>query len=147
MTCKTAMRFQAAALAYRTAADGKPEILLVTSRETRRWILPKGWIENDVKPHQTAAMEAWEEAGVRGRVKKKPIGSYVYEKRLTNGDYALCQVTVFALKVTTQLDEWPEKNERERRWVSLDQGANLISDSELASTILKLSLSGAGFPK
>ena len=147
MTCKTEMRFQAAALAYRATADGEPEILLVTSRETRRWILPKGWIENDVKPYETAAMEAWEEAGVRGRVKKKPIGSYTYEKRLNNGDHALCQVTVFALKVTTQLDEWPEKNERERRWVSLDQGANLISEGGLVKLLLGLSLPGARFPK
>lgn len=147
MTNKAAMKFQSAALPYRKAADGKPEILLITSRETRRWILPKGWIENNVKPHDTAALEAFEEAGVRGRIKKKPIGSYIYEKRLSNGDSVLCEVSVFALKVTAELNDWPEKNERERRWMSVGQGAIHISEGGLVKLLLSLSLPGARFPK
>lgn len=147
MTDKAAMKFQSAALPYRKTADGKLEILLITSRETRRWILPKGWIENNAKAHETAVMEAFEEAGVRGRVKKKPIGSYVYQKRLNNGDHVLCQVSVFALKVTDELDDWPEKNERERRWMSLGQGAMQISEGGLVKLLLSLSLPGARFPK
>lgn len=147
MTNKAAMKFQAAALPYRKGGDGKPEILLITSRETRRWILPKGWIENDVKPHETAALEAFEEAGVRGRVKKKPIGSYVYEKRLGAGDHVLCKVSVFALKVTAELNDWPEKKERQRRWMSLGQGAMHISEGGLVKLLLSLSLPGARFPK
>lgn len=147
MTNKAAMKFQAAALPYRKAADGKPEILLITSRETRRWILPKGWIENNVKPHDTAALEAFEEAGVRGRIKKKPIDSYIYEKRLSNGDGVLCKVSVFALKVTAELNDWPEKNERERRWMSVGQGAMHISEGGLVKLLLSLSLPGARFPK
>lgn len=147
MTNKTAMKFQSAALPYRKTADGKPEVLLITSRETRRWILPKGWIENDVKPHETAALEAFEEAGVRGRIKKKPIDSYIYHKRLNNGDHVLCKVSVFALKVAEELDDWPEKDERQRRWMSVGQAAMLISEGGLVKLLLSLSLPGARFPK
>ncbi|HRJ61452.1 MAG TPA: NUDIX hydrolase [Azospirillaceae bacterium] len=147
MTNKAAMKFQAAALPYRKAADGKTEILLITSRETRRWILPKGWIENNVKPHETAALEAFEEAGVRGRTKKKPVDSYNYLKRLHNGDHVLCKVSVFTLKVVEELDDWPEKKERERRWMSVGQAAMLISEGGLVRLLLSLSLPGARFPK
>lgn len=137
------MKHQSAALPYRVAADGKPEILLITSRETRRWILPKGWVENSVKPYDTAALEAFEEAGVRGRIKKKPIGSYIYEKRLDNGGGVLCQVSVHLLKVAEELDDWPEKAERERLWVSLGQGAMLISEGGLVKLLLSLALPDA----
>jgi 8-oxo-dGTP pyrophosphatase MutT (NUDIX family) len=140
MTNTAAIKFQSAALPYRKAADGKVEILLITSRETRRWILPKGWIENNSKPYETAEMEAFEEAGVRGRIKKKPIGSYVYQKRLNNGEHVFCQVSVFALKVTAELDDWPEKNERERRWVTPSQGAMQVSEGGLVKLFFKLSL-------
>lgn len=132
-------RRQSAALPYRRV-DGALQILLVTSRETRRWILPKGWVEKKTKAYETAANEAFEEAGVRGRIKKKPLGSYVYEKRLDGGGTALCKVEVYPLEVVAELDDWPEKNERERRWLSPAQAAVTISESGLVGLFLNLGL-------
>lgn len=132
------MKLQSAALPFRMTPDGAPEILLITSRETRRWILPKGWNEDNVKPHDTAALEAFEEAGVRGRIKKKPIGSYIYEKRMDNGGGVPCQVVIYPLKVTEVLNNWPEKAQRERRWVSLEHSALLVSEPGLVKLLQSL---------
>lgn len=130
---------QCAALPFRFD-NGALKILLVTSRETRRWILPKGWREKKDKPQETAANEAFEEAGVRGKVKKKPLGAYYYEKRLDAGGVALCHVSVYALEVTAELNDWPEKGQRERRWVTPSQAAMMISESGLVSLLLNLGL-------
>jgi 8-oxo-dGTP pyrophosphatase MutT (NUDIX family) len=117
MSKQQASRAQLAALPYRQV-EGRLEVLLVTSRETRRWIIPKGWAEKGTKPHDMAAREAFEEAGVRGKVRKCPHGSYRYEKRLTAKRSVECEVTVFLLEVEQELADWPEKGERERRWLS-----------------------------
>jgi 8-oxo-dGTP pyrophosphatase MutT (NUDIX family) len=110
-------RVQFAALPFRLVEE-RLEVLLITSRETRRWIIPKGWAEKGTKPHTMAAREAFEEAGVRGKVGKLPYGSYRYEKRLTEKRSVECQVTVFLLEVEQEMEDWPEKGERERRWLS-----------------------------
>jgi len=136
---KGAPRTQYAALPCRLV-NGRPEVLIVTSRETRRWIIPKGWAEKGVKPHDMAAREAFEEAGVRGKVKKRAIGSYDYEKRLTAKKSVLCRVFVFLLKVDEELEEWPEKGERDRRWLSPSQAALLISEGGLVPMLLRLGL-------
>ncbi len=130
-------RVQYAALPYRLVA-GHPDVLLVTSRETRRWIIPKGWAEKGVKPHDMAAREAFEEAGVRGKVKKRPYGTYLYEKRLT-GRSIECKVTVFLFEVQDVLEAWPEQHERRRCWLSADQAAKAISDGGLVTMLLRLS--------
>src|SRR3954470_23354950 len=89
MRCRERMhqacQIQYAALPYRRRADGAMEILLVTSRETKRWVIPKGWPIKGRRPHVAAAREALEEAGLVGRVDKEPIGTYRYNKRLKNG--------------------------------------------------------------
>src|SRR5882724_13290224 len=97
----TAKRVQYAALPYRLSGSS-PEVMLVTSRETRRWIIPKGWPQKGKAPHHSAAREAFEEAGVVGTVGRRPVGSFPYEKRLKNGDVVVCEVHVFPLKVTRQ---------------------------------------------
>ncbi|WP_448205938.1 NUDIX hydrolase [Azospirillum sp. sgz302134] len=130
---------QYAALPYRLV-NGRPEVLLVTSRETRRWIIPKGWAEKAVKPHAMAAREAYEEAGVRGKVEHRPFGSYRYIKRLTANKSVLCAVTVFLLEVDQELDEWPEKAERERRWLSPSQAALAVGESGLVEMLLRLGI-------
>src|SRR5271170_8084788 len=88
---------QYAALPYRLSSRDRTEFLLITSRETRRWIIPKGWPQKGRAPHRSAAREAFEEAGVRGKVGKRSIGTFSYGKRRKNGDVVLCTVRVFPL--------------------------------------------------
>ncbi len=134
-----APRIQYAALPYRLV-NGRIEVLLVTSRETRRWIIPKGWAEKAVEPHAMAAREAFEEAGVRGRVEQRPFGAYRYAKRLTANKSVPCTVTVYLLEVEEELADWPEKKERERRWLSPGQAALAISESGLVEMLLRLGI-------
>src|SRR5688572_19108780 len=93
-----AVRVQHGALPYRVGRDGVVEILLVTSRGTRRWIIPKGWPIKGLKPARSAAREAYEEAGVRGAIGSKAIGSFVYDKWIEEGVSVPCEVGVFPLK-------------------------------------------------
>lgn len=130
-------RVQNAALPYRVV-DGRLEVLLVTSRDTGRWILPKGWAEKEVKPHAMAAREAFEEAGVLGRIAKKPFATYQYEKRLCEDRSVSCEVTVFPLEVDEILEDWPEKGQRRRQWLGPSQAALAISDSGLKGVLLGL---------
>src|SRR5258708_3040434 len=108
---------QFAALPFRIEPDGLP-VLIITSPQTRRWIIPKGWPSRGLKAREVAAREALEEAGLVGRIiGKRPIGSYHYAKRLPDHREMLCAVKVFLLSVDHQLDNWPEKEQREWRWV------------------------------
>src|ERR1700754_3917375 len=91
---------QFGALPYRFASGGGLQILLITSRTTRRWIIPKGWAIKGSKPWESAAREAYEEAGLRGTVARRPFGSYLYVKTFEDGAEALpCEVRVFPLLV------------------------------------------------
>jgi 8-oxo-dGTP pyrophosphatase MutT (NUDIX family) len=129
----TGMQF--AALPFRIAADGL-EILLITSRETRRWIIPKGWPIRGLRPRDVAAREAFEEAGLVGKiVGKRSIGSYHYSKRLPDHRDRLCRVKVFLLSVDHQLDDWPEKEQREQRWVDPARGAQMVDEGGLAEIL------------
>ncbi len=103
---------QYAALPWRQAAG--PEILLITSRETRRWVIPKGWPIPAHSAAESAAQEAYEEAGIRGGMAAQPIGHYRYRKRLPGGAKKPFQVDVFGMEVTEVLDLWPEAHERTR---------------------------------
>src|SRR5215831_12648784 len=104
----SARRLQYGALPYRMSKKDRAEFMLVTSRETRRGIIPKGWPKRGRSPHRTAAREAFEEAGVIGKVSKRPIGSFLYDKILAEGTIANCRVHVFPLRVTRQHRDWPE---------------------------------------
>jgi len=126
---------QFAALPYRDR-NGL-EVLLLTSRETRRWIIPKGWPMMGKTPHAAAAREAKEEAGVVGRVSKKVIGSFDYVKRLKNGAPLQCTVDVFPLKVSKQLTHWPEQGQRTAHWCAPEEAAELVEEPELSALILK----------
>ncbi|MQP66218.1 NUDIX domain-containing protein [Niveispirillum sp. SYP-B3756] len=134
---------QCAALPYRLT-DGRPEVLLVTSRETKRWIIPKGWAKKSMGACAMAEREAFEEAGIKGRIDCAPVGSYRYEKRLDNGDSVECDVAVFLLRVTEMLDVWPEKGQRERRWMDPAEAAELVSDDQLAPMLRRLEKTLAG---
>jgi 8-oxo-dGTP pyrophosphatase MutT (NUDIX family) len=135
-------RLQYAALPYRFSATGDLEILLVTSRTTRRWVIPKGWPMKGVEPAKVAAREAFEEAGVRGKVAAEPMGTYLYRKR--DDDHkspaAICRVRVFALQVKRQLDKWPEQHQREACWLTATTAAARIDDAGMRIIIEQLSL-------
>ena len=130
----TAARQQFAALPFR---DGNGlEVMLVTSRETRRWVLPKGWPIKGMKPHSVAAREAMEEAGLTGKVAKEPIGSYRYIKRLRNGAGIACEVGVFPMAVEKQRRNWPERDQRATSWFAPQDAAALVDEPELRDLIL-----------
>ena len=129
---KTRDSTQFAALPYRINAEGKREVMLMTSRETRRWVIPKGWPMKRKKPWEVAAREAYEEAGLVGRViGKKPVGVYHYEKMLPKKGL-LTEVWVYLLRVDHQLEEWPEKGQREMRWFDPVEAAGLVDEGGLA---------------
>ena len=130
-------RRQVAALPLRLAKNGAIEILLVTSRDTGRWIIPKGWTSKRIKDCKAAAREAREEAGVKGKILREAIGTYRYIKReLGNG--ALIEVRVFLLKVSKRCKRWPEKRERRRAWFDIEDAASQVSDPELSILIALL---------
>ena len=128
---------QYACLPFRERADGSIEIMLITSRGTRRWVIPKGWPMKGRKPHASAAREALEEAGLVGEVGKVPIGSYGYGKRLKSGEVVHCQVEVFPMKVKSQRKRWPEKGQRSLRWFDPAQAAEAVDEPELRDVIQK----------
>ena len=132
-----AARRQYAALPYRKGPDGV-EVMLVTSRETRRWIIPKGWPLKRRKPHAAAEREAYEEAGVVGEIAKQAIGSYSYDKRLKVGAAVTCQVDVFPLEVRKQLKKWPEQAQRDGRWFKPDEAARAVQEPELGDLIRRV---------
>lgn len=110
--------------------NGELLILLLTSRETKRWIIPKGWPMKGKKNWAAAAQEAREEAGLVGTMYKKPLGSFVYFKRQTD-HFDLCRVEVYALSVEKRLDAYREKSQREARWVSLEDASMLVEEPGL----------------
>lgn len=106
-------------------------MLLITSRETGRWIIPKGWPINGLSPAATAAQEAWEEGGVRGKVRDLCLGVYGYEKNLGKGRDLPVSVAVFSLEVSKLADDFPEAGERKRRWFTPKKAAARVEEREL----------------
>jgi predicted phosphate transport protein (TIGR00153 family) len=128
---------QIAALPYRSddRTDGSIRVLLVTSRGTRRWVIPKGNAMPGVSAHAAAAIEAEEEAGVIGLACPTPIGSYRYRKRRSNGSSLMVDVEVFPLAVKQELPNWKEADERERRWFSLSEASENVNEPDLRDLI------------
>ena len=124
---------QIGALPYRKQG-GAIEVLLITSRETKRWVIPKGWPMKGERDWNAAAKEASEEAGIAGHVGQKSVGTYHYVKRKKSGDLD-CEVTVFLLEVTQQKHEWPEKNERRRKWFKAKEAAKRVDEAGLQAII------------
>jgi 8-oxo-dGTP pyrophosphatase MutT (NUDIX family) len=123
-----------AALPWRAGKNGL-EILLISSRETKRWVIPKGWPMLGRKPHVAAAREALEEAGVIGKTLKTSVGSFHYVKNLRNGDAILCRVEVFAMQVERQRKSWLERDQRITRWFPADEAASLVREPEFSTLI------------
>ncbi|WP_292050656.1 MULTISPECIES: NUDIX hydrolase [unclassified Brevundimonas] len=125
---------QIAALPWRRRGDAI-EVLLITSRETKRWVIAKGNPMVDLADPQAAAQEAYEEAGVQGDISRKAIGAYPYDKRMKDGRLQPCLVDVYPLEVLIQLGSWPEAEQRKRQWMSVDEAASKVHEPELASLI------------
>jgi 8-oxo-dGTP pyrophosphatase MutT (NUDIX family) len=117
---------------------GAAWVMLVTSRGTRRWIIPKGNPEKGKTGAAVAAIEAFEEAGLIGEVWNRPIGDYLAPKHLTSGKVVNCNIQVYRMDVEQVLDDWPEKGQRERQWYPLDQAAMMVGEGGLVALMLKV---------
>ncbi|MGK5091757.1 NUDIX hydrolase [Deltaproteobacteria bacterium TL4] len=121
---------QSAVIPYRLNGE-EIEILMITSRKKKRWVIPKGIVETQMSPEESAAKEALEEAGVEGQVEPNAIGEYFYEKW-----GGICRVQVFLLEITMMYSNWMEADFRERRWVSVTEACELIREETLKDIIL-----------
>jgi 8-oxo-dGTP pyrophosphatase MutT (NUDIX family) len=128
---------QAAAIAYRVR-KGKIQVLLVTSRDQGRWIIPKGHIDPGTTPIQTAVTEAHEEAGIEGIVNKIPLGLYTYFKRLEAERSRPATVEVYLMHVTRQREAWPEKGQRKLAWMSIKKAVQLIQEPGIIPLLKRL---------
>ncbi|MBT9382666.1 NUDIX hydrolase [Pseudooceanicola sp. CBS1P-1] len=138
------LNVQLAALCYRIVKD-KPQILLVTSRGTKRWILPKGWPMEDRTPAEAALQEAYEEAGVVGRVSPHPVGYYSYTKKLSDGQSLPCMAMVYPVRVHALLQDYREAGQRKRDWVSRKKAASRVEEPDLARLLKRFDPSGLHF--
>lgn len=116
-------------------AGPRCEIATVTSRGSGRIVIPKGWPEAGLEPHEAAAREAEEEAGLVGRISDRAIGTYSYTKRLHLFASIECRVTVFAMRVTGELGRWAEMQERQRFWMSPEEVAGAVDEKGLAEIV------------
>ncbi|MEM9427325.1 MAG: NUDIX hydrolase [Pseudomonadota bacterium] len=130
---------QIAALPFHRDRKGKLRVLMVTSRETRRWVMPKGWLMDGKKPWHAAKIEALEEAGAVGTISDQAIGHYDYEKRMGRRRLVHCRVTVYPMMVDRLKRRWKERKERKRRWFSLRKAAKLVDEPQLTALLEKIS--------
>jgi 8-oxo-dGTP pyrophosphatase MutT (NUDIX family) len=128
---KRDVRTQFGALCYRMKG-GEAQVLLITSRRTGRWIIPKGWPMEGKTPGESALREAWEEAGVRGKVTGTCLALFSYAKGVGAVDKLPCVVMVYPVKVAALADAFPEAGQRKRRWMSLKKAAKRVDEPELA---------------
>nr|WP_245453436.1 NUDIX hydrolase [Aquibium carbonis] len=127
-------RLQVAALPWRETEKGV-EVMLITSRDTGRWVLPKGWPEAGEMRWEAALREAGEEAGLVGTMSDQEIGRYIYGKNLKSGLEQRCEVHVFPLKVEKVESHWPEKGQRQRKWFKPSIGASRVREPELSQIL------------
>lgn len=128
-------RLQVAALCWRGKGENK-EVLLVTSRGTGRWILPKGWPIDGLDTWEAAMQEAWEEAGVeKGKAANEPLGEYSYDKELDGGAVAPVSAQVFPIKVKSLADSFPESDQRRRKWVPARKAAEMVRERKLKALL------------
>jgi len=117
---------------------GAVQVLMVTSRDTGRWVVPKGWTMKGLKPWDAAATEALEEAGVTGHISREVFGTYSYHKRLDDGATVPCDVRVYPMIVEKMRPRWKEKSERKRSWFDVAKAAKLVDEPDLADLLMSL---------
>tara|TARA_R110002020_G_scaffold261631_3_gene475978 strand:+ start:178 stop:636 length:459 start_codon:yes stop_codon:yes gene_type:complete len=131
-------RLQVAALCYRETPEGR-QVLLVTSRDTGRWIVPKGWPIDGLDGPGAALQEAWEEAGVRhADIESEPLGLYEYDKGLGKGLTMPVETQVYLTRVRHLCDAYPEAGQRQRKWVSPARAAELVDEPDLKLILTSL---------
>ncbi len=128
---------QVAALCWRMHR-GQVQVLLITSRDTGRWVIPKGWPMTSLTPGAAAAREAWEEAGVLGHVQDLALGEYLYDKTTSPSEAKRCAVAVFPLRVKELKTRFPEAKQRKRRWFDAQDAAGLVAEPELAALLTRV---------
>lgn len=126
---------QVAALCLRDGKAG-PEVLMVTSRGTGRWVLPKGWPMKGRSLAGAALQEAWEEAGVIGRADETSVGWYGYDKLRKGGLPLACRVELFRITVIDLAKDWPEARKRRRRWMPVTEAARRVNEAQLREQLL-----------
>ncbi|KRB61534.1 DNA mismatch repair protein MutT [Rhizobium sp. Root708] len=126
---------QIGAICMRSQADG-PEVLMITTRDTRRWMIPKGWPIDGLTPQEVAEREAWEEAGVVGKVKRKVFGEFRYVKILSDGREIEPLVSVYLIKVRRRKKRFPEMAERNVIWMKPAEAARHVREPELRKLLL-----------
>lgn len=131
---------QYAALPMRWKGERDLRVLLVTSRETGRWVVPKGWPKAHLTPWQTAEREALEEAGALGKVGSQELGNFLYAKRLADGASVDCRVHLFPMLVRDLRSNWKERSQRRRKWFKPADAAGLVHEPELRDILLRLQL-------
>jgi 8-oxo-dGTP pyrophosphatase MutT (NUDIX family) len=138
MTTTEAILHQAGVIAYRVV-DGQVEVLLMTSRDTGRWIIPKGNISARLTPAEAAEKEAFEEAGVKGSIKSSiPLGIYTYFKRVNASEVRAATVEVYLLQVTQCLKKWPERHERSLAWISTREAVHRVEEPGVVPLLQRL---------
>jgi len=138
-------RLQVAALPWREAGNGI-EVMLITSRDTGRWVLPKGWPEAREPLCEAAAREAGEEAGLHGAISHFEAGRYFYGKVLASGEEVPCEVLVFPLKVDRVADRWKERHARTRKWVGPAEAVRMVNEPDLCEIISNFCAGPYKFP-
>ena len=131
---KKGVRTQFGALCWRKE-KGELQVLLIKSRTSKRWIIPKGWPQDKTTPVKAAAAEAWEEAGVEGKAKPLCLGIYSYDKELAEDGHVPCVVAVFPVRVKKLHKKYPEMGERRRKWFTPKKAATKVDEPELAAML------------
>ncbi|MBE9093490.1 NUDIX hydrolase [Tychonema sp. LEGE 07203] len=134
MSLKTAVLVEQSGVIPYRIQYGEIEVMLITSSASKRWVIPKGLIEPDMTPQDSAAKEAWEEAGLLGKVFPDLLGIYEYQK-----SGCICQVGVFLLQVQAVLEVWPEATKRNRQWVSIPKAIKRVNEPDLKLILADLS--------
>jgi 8-oxo-dGTP pyrophosphatase MutT (NUDIX family) len=142
---KSGAKLQYGALCWRPGADGV-EVLLITSRDTGRWVIPKGWPIPGLSPEAAAAQEAWEEAGAQGVMNPLCVGRFGYQKCLSVTASVPCAVAVYAMRVEALAKSYPELKERRRKWFALAEASSLVAEPELAMILAQFTPPAQGRP-
>ena len=134
-TAPTKAMAQNAALCFRVTKKRGAEVLLVTSRDTGRWVIPKGWPMKGKSGAECALQEAFEEAGVEGRLVADTVGIFSYDKVMDDGTLQPCVVSVYPVAVARLKSNFPERGQRDRRWFSPQKAARKVAEPELRSIL------------
>lgn len=126
---------QIAALPIIWDKEGRLRVLMITSRDSGRWIMPKGWLMDGKKPWHAAEIEALEEAGAVGFISDRAIGEYLYTKRIDRRTKIRCRVVVYPMVVDKLKKRWKERKERKRHWFSPRKAAKLVDEKDLSALL------------